>query len=136
MAGNTGTAALSFTFTTALSAPMAPQPSQSGDIVGLLLKNTGTGVEKSGYATFGKVFESGDVMPGDRLVARINGLAYAVQMDVKTTNSDGSVRQCGPNPERTGNCTGRHCRGDASERQRSNAVAGCAKRFGPIDERL
>ena len=93
LAGNTGTAALSFTFTTALSAPMAPQPSQSGDIVGLLLKNTGTGVEKSGYATFGEVFESGDVMPGDKLVARINGLAYAVQMDVKTTNSDGSVRQ-------------------------------------------
>ena len=92
LAGNTGTAALSFTITTALSAPMAPQPSQSGDIVGLLLKNTGTGVEKSGYATFGQVFEPGDVMPGDKLVARINGLAYAVQMDVKTTNSDGSVR--------------------------------------------
>ena len=31
-------------------------------------------------------------MPGDSLVARIDGVDYAVQMDVKATNSDGSVR--------------------------------------------
>ena len=49
-------------------------------------------VEKSGYVTFGQVFKSGAVMPGDSLVARIDGVDYAVQMDVKATNSDGSVR--------------------------------------------
>src|SRR5262249_9358202 len=31
--------------------------------------------------------------PGDSLVARINGVNYAVQMDVKSSNTDGSVRQ-------------------------------------------
>jgi hypothetical protein len=93
LAGNSGTATLSFTLNTALFAPAVPQPSQSGDIVGLRLKNTGAAVEKSGYVTFGQVFEPGAIMPGDNLVARIGGLAHAVQMDVKTTHSDGSVRQ-------------------------------------------
>ena len=75
-------------------------------------------------------------MPGDNLVARIDGLAYAVQMDVKTTNSDGSVRHAVLTLNAPGNCTEQHRRGDARERQRSNAVAGCAERLGPVDERL
>ena len=85
LAGNTGTSTLSFTLT-------APQPSQSGDIVGLLLQNTGATAEQSGYVTFGQVFKPGAIMPGESLVARIAGVDYAVQMDVKATNSDGSVR--------------------------------------------
>ena len=85
LAGNTATASLSFTLT-------APEPSQAGDIVGLRLQNTGAAAENSGYVTFGQVFEAGALMPGDSLVARIGGVNYAVQMDVKATNADGSVR--------------------------------------------
>jgi hypothetical protein len=73
--------------------PVLPQPSQTGDIVGVRLQNTGSAVESSGYVTFGEVFKPGTVKPTDTLVARINGVNYAVQMDVKSTNSDGSVRQ-------------------------------------------
>jgi hypothetical protein len=65
----------------------------SGDIVGVRLQNTGTMTQSSGYATFGEVFALGAVNPTDSLVARINGINYAVQMDVKSTNADGSVRQ-------------------------------------------
>jgi hypothetical protein len=91
-AGNTGTATLSFTLNTVLVAPTPPQPSQSDEIFGLYLKNTGNTVEKSGFVTFGQVFKTGAVMPGDSLVARIDGVDHAVQMEVKTTHSDGSVR--------------------------------------------
>ena len=47
--------------------------------------------EYRGYVTFGEVFKDGAVTPNESLVARINGVDYAVQMDVKTTNADGSV---------------------------------------------
>src|SRR5438105_7485718 len=73
--------------------PILPQPSQAGDIVDVRLQNTGTRTESSGYVSFGQVFMPGAVNPTDSLVARINGVNYAVQMDVKSTNADGSVRQ-------------------------------------------
>ena len=79
--------------TTTDAAPTLLQPSQTGDIVGVRLQNAGTTTENSGYVTFGEVFKTGAVAPTDTLVARINGVNYAVQMDVKSTNSDGSVRQ-------------------------------------------
>ena len=74
-------------------APTLLQPSQTGDIVGVRLQNAGTAAENSGYVTFGQVFKAGAVKPTDTLVARINGVNYAIQMDVKSTNADGSVRQ-------------------------------------------
>ena len=74
-------------------APIPVQPSQAGDIVGLRLQNTGTTAESAGFVTFAEVFKTGTVKPTDTLVARINGVIYAVQMDVKSTNADGSVRQ-------------------------------------------
>ncbi|MBV9481335.1 MAG: hypothetical protein JO249_11360 [Acidobacteria bacterium] len=76
-----------------VNTPLVVQPSQTGDLVGVRLQNTGSGTEPSGYVTFGQVFLPGAVRPGDGLVARINGVNYAVQMDVKSTNADGSVRQ-------------------------------------------
>jgi hypothetical protein len=85
LAGNVGATTLSFTLT-------APPPSQAGDIVGMRLQNTGATLEQSGYVTFGQVFKPGAVRPDDNLVARIDGVDYAVQMDVKATNADGSVR--------------------------------------------
>jgi hypothetical protein len=72
-------------------APAVAQPSQTGDIVGVQLQNT-TSAPESGFVTFGQVFLPGTVKPTDSLVARIGGVNYYVQMDVKATNSDGSVR--------------------------------------------
>src|SRR5205085_1351842 len=73
--------------------PTVMQPSQLGDLVGVRLQNTGTSLEPSGYVSFGEVFLPGTVKPTDSLVARINGVNYAVQMNVESTNADGSVRQ-------------------------------------------
>jgi hypothetical protein len=44
------------------------------------------------YITFGQVFLDGTVEPTANLLARINGANYAVQMDVKVTNTGGSAR--------------------------------------------
>src|SRR5207248_16468 len=74
-------------------APRVRQPSQAGDLVGVRLQNNGASVEPSGYVSFGQVFLPGTVHPGDSLVARTNGVNYAVQMNVESTNADGSVRQ-------------------------------------------
>src|SRR5205085_9444301 len=73
--------------------PTVQQPSQAGDIVGVRLQNTGTTTENAGYVTFGELFRAGAVQPSDSLVARINGVNYAVQMNAMSTNADGSVRQ-------------------------------------------
>jgi hypothetical protein len=70
-----------------------PQPSASGDIVGLNLQNPTSVSIASRYVTLSEVFKSGAVMPTDSLVARINGTNTYVQMDVKTKYSDGSVNQ-------------------------------------------
>ena len=42
--------------------------------------------------TFGEVFAPGQVPQGGHLVAVINGVQIPVQLDVKTTNADGSVK--------------------------------------------
>src|SRR4051812_18739524 len=73
-------------------APAVNQPSQSGDVVGVVLQNATASTEAAGYVTFGEVFKQGSVQKTDSLVARINGANTPVQMDVKATNSDGSVR--------------------------------------------
>lgn len=57
----------------------------------LTLQNAGAASLGAGVATFAQVFKSGEVPAGTRLVAWINGVAVPVQMDVKTTNPDGSV---------------------------------------------
>jgi Ca2+-binding RTX toxin-like protein len=71
--------------------PSTPSPSSPGDVVGFSLQNTSGAAEGTGYVTFGQVFAKGAVMPGTTLVAKIHGQDVAVQMDVKTTNPDGSV---------------------------------------------
>ncbi len=73
------------------NAPTPAAPSAPGDVVGFSLQNTSGAAEGTGYVTFGQVFAKGAVMPGTTLVAKINGQDVAVQMDVKTTNADGSV---------------------------------------------
>ncbi|MBY0339177.1 MAG: hypothetical protein K2X11_21365 [Acetobacteraceae bacterium] len=64
----------------------------AGDIVAVALQNAGAATLGSGIATFGQVFERGDLPAGTGLVARTAQGAVAVQMDVVSTWEDGSVR--------------------------------------------
>jgi Ca2+-binding RTX toxin-like protein len=72
-----------------LAAPVAIGP---GDVVGIGLHNAGAGTLAAGVATFGQAFQQGDVPAGAALVARIGGAHVPVQMSVKTTHPDGSVK--------------------------------------------
>ncbi|GEM_PF-3154587 len=76
-----------------LVAPAVGAPQHSGDVVGLLLQNSGTAPLASRIVTFGQSFADGDVPAGSTLVATINGQQVAVQMDVKSTNADGSIAE-------------------------------------------
>ena len=77
--------------TSLLSAPIIPAPAVPGQVVGLALQNP-TSVALAGrLVSFGQEFAPGQVPKGAGLVAIINGQPTPVQMDVKTTNPDGSV---------------------------------------------
>lgn len=73
------------------AAPVVPQADGAGQIVGLNLQNTGSTVLAAQPTSFGETFMAGAVQPGDTLTATIGGQVYAVQMDPKTFNPDGSV---------------------------------------------
>jgi Ca2+-binding RTX toxin-like protein len=70
--------------------PPVSSPDATG-LPGFTLQNTSGASEGSGYVSFGQMFAKGAVMPGQTLTAHIDGQDVAVQMDVKTTNDDGSV---------------------------------------------
>jgi hypothetical protein len=55
------------------------------------LQNTQSTTLAPHEVTFGDVFADGQVSAGDQLIATINGVSYAVQLDVKTSYADGSV---------------------------------------------
>jgi Ca2+-binding RTX toxin-like protein len=76
----------------AIVADAVVQPSHPGDIVGVRLENTTSSAEASHMVTFGQAFAQGDLPAGAKLVALVNGQQVPVQMDVKATNADGSVR--------------------------------------------
>lgn len=61
-------------------------------IVDVLFENAGSQVLADGVTTFGQVFSKGEVPAQSGLVATINGVSTAVQMDVKTTYDDGSAK--------------------------------------------
>lgn len=67
----------------------APNAAQ---VVGLTLQNAGAATLQAGVTTMGQVFKQGDVPAGQALVATINGSAVPVQVDVKTTYPDGSIK--------------------------------------------
>lgn len=70
-----------------------PDPSKAGDLAGLVLDHTGTGSPGGTVVTFGHVFKAGDVKPGQPLVFRLaDGSLLPVQVDVKASHGDGSVR--------------------------------------------
>ncbi|MGN6514347.1 MAG: hypothetical protein ACTHLR_00725 [Rhizomicrobium sp.] len=75
-----------------VSIPPVPAPTSPGDIVGVILKNQTENALHDQPVTFGEVFVAGKVHVGDALMARVNGNNLPAQMDVKTTNPDGSVR--------------------------------------------
>jgi len=70
--------------------PRIPQPHAPGDVVGLKLQHAGAATVRP--VTFGQVFVPDQLPRGSGLVARIGGHEVPVQLDVKTTNPDGSVR--------------------------------------------
>ena len=90
LAGNTSSVATQW-LTIDAGAPAIPQPTVAGDIVGLVLQNNQSTALAAREITFGEQFAAGQVRPGDGLAAKIDGVPYPVQMDVKTTNADGSV---------------------------------------------
>ncbi|MBP0494113.1 hypothetical protein, partial [Roseomonas indoligenes] len=61
-------------------------------LVSLVYENVGQGRLDGGTATFGQVFARGELPSGTGLVETIKGSISAVQMDVKTTYDDGSVK--------------------------------------------
>lgn len=75
-----------------VKAPDLAEPAKAGEIVALQLQNDGDKAEPAGEVSFGHVFKQGDLGPGKYLVAVINGREVPVQLDVKATHEDGSVR--------------------------------------------
>ena len=73
-------------------APAVLQPQLPTDVVGFDLQNNQASALGQRYITFQETFLPGQVTTSTNLVAIINGQAIPVQMDVKTTNADGSVR--------------------------------------------
>ena len=72
--------------------PVIVQPTGQGQVVGFMLRNNGATAIGAHEVTFGQVFAAGEVPAGSQLVATIAGQQVAVQMDVMTTNPDGSVK--------------------------------------------
>lgn len=75
----------------------APQPLAStvvdgGTVVGVTVQNAGAGTLGGGVATFGQAFAAGDMPAGKGLATVINGVTVPVQVDVKTTHPDGSIK--------------------------------------------
>lgn len=71
---------------------VVPQPTAPGQVVGLVLQNPTTGTLAARYITLGMTFADGQVAAGQSLVAEIGNSTVPVQMDVKTSYADGSVK--------------------------------------------
>jgi Ca2+-binding RTX toxin-like protein len=76
---------------TNITDPVVAKPALPGQVVGFDLRNNNATSIAAHEVTFGQTFAAGEVPAGRQLVATINGVQEAVQMDVKTTYSDGSV---------------------------------------------
>ncbi len=75
-----------------VATPTVLQPQNPGDLVGFRLQNNQAQAQGSQIISFGQAFAAGQLMPGTQLIATIGGQQIPVQMDVKATNADGSVR--------------------------------------------
>lgn len=65
----------------------------AGGITGVVIENTGRGEQSAVPVTFGQVFGAGEVARGTTLAAKLaDGTLLPLQMDVKASHPDGSVR--------------------------------------------
>ncbi|MFC5458374.1 hypothetical protein [Massilia niabensis] len=65
----------------------------AGGITGVVIESTGRGEQSKVPVTFGQVFATGDVARGTALAAKLaDGTLLPLQMDVKASHPDGSVR--------------------------------------------
>jgi Ca2+-binding RTX toxin-like protein len=81
------------TTNTVLSAPQLPQAQASlGQIVAIELQNNTGQLETGHEVTFGQVFADGDLPSAGSLIATVNGQQIPLQVDVKNTYADGSVK--------------------------------------------
>ena len=71
---------------------VVPQAQGAGAVVGLTLQNASATALAARIISFGQTFAADAVPAGQKLYAIINGVQVAVQMDVKTTYADGSVK--------------------------------------------
>jgi hypothetical protein len=70
---------------------MASSAAAAGAITDVRFQNTGA-AQSSVPVTFGQVFAVGDMKKTDVLVGKLDGAAVPLQVDVKATHADGSVR--------------------------------------------
>src|SRR5262249_44722731 len=87
-----GGLAAEFTLSGAIHAPAVTQPYNPGDVVGLQVQNNTDHADGPQIVTFGQAFVDGEVPAGTQLVALVNGQQIPLQVDVKATNADGSIR--------------------------------------------
>jgi Ca2+-binding RTX toxin-like protein len=67
-------------------------PPVTGGITSVRLQSTSGSLKPGEMISFGQAFARGDVPAGTGLVATVGGQAVPLQMDVKATHADGSVR--------------------------------------------
>jgi hypothetical protein len=82
--GGTDTATVDVSVTNPTSSP--------GAITTIQLNGTSGALTPGEMVSFGQAFAPGDLPGGTVLTAMVNGQAIPIQMDVKATNDDGSVR--------------------------------------------
>ena len=71
----------------------APSYAVYGPVTDVRLQNTGTAAQANAPVTFGQVFAAGDLQRNEMLVGRLdNGTMVPLQLDVKASHPDGSVR--------------------------------------------
>jgi hypothetical protein len=70
---------------------LAASAAAAGTITDVRFQNTGA-AQVSAPVTFGQVFAVGDMKKTDVLVGKLDGAAVPLQVDVKATHADGSVR--------------------------------------------
>ena len=77
----------------ALAACGSPGPKTTGPIAPITVESTSAAEQRDVPFTFGQVFAAGDLAPGTTVSAKSDdGLVVPLQVDVKATHPDGSVR--------------------------------------------
>ena len=61
-------------------------------ITRVTFQNAGVLTLEGGFTSFGQTFQAGDLKPGQQLLAEIGGRVVPVQVDVRNTHPDGSVK--------------------------------------------